>query len=327
MSSKHSKLQIEHWVLSLIDRVVKHEPVEDAREELKAIWPTDQLKTARQIAGMANAARGEEFLWVIGLDETTGVIGALQQELANWWPSVAANFDGIAPTFTDLNVPAGGRTVVALLFESDRSPFVVKTSTDRLEIPWRTGKRTHSADRSQIIKLLYPLQKLPVIQLLNARVQVHKHDNSFHQWTITLHLYVAPPADATTAILIGKVHGSIKVPELNMAGTWRTNVVYAEGADSNHEVAKHMVCLSKPEVVCFHGYWNPDKPCHEAISPVSIDFEISPEDADRPICVHGDLTLSNAREFTSNCVKTWSVLPWDGGQDEFLRGTARRVRR
>lgn len=140
-------IEIEGWVLGLVERVNKKMPVEDSREELKADWVADPPKMARQLAAMANAAHGQSILWVIGLDQEKGVVGASNAELANWWPPISSLFDGLAPTFTDLNIPVENKTVVALLFTTDRFPYVVKADRDRLELPWREGRRTRSAKR------------------------------------------------------------------------------------------------------------------------------------------------------------------------------------
>lgn len=132
--------EIEGWALRIIEQVEKSQPVEDFRVELKADWIADPNKTARRIAGHANAARGVSILWLIGVDETNGVVGADPTELANWFPAVEAEFDGIAPELTDLNVPTdNGKSVVALFFETDRAPFLVKNSA------WLTRRRTSCA--------------------------------------------------------------------------------------------------------------------------------------------------------------------------------------
>ncbi len=98
-----TKSQIEYWALRVVDRVRASGPREDAYEELKAEWPqvlgvqhgTDKsaaYKVARQLAGLANA-RGEPVLWLIGVDEDNGIVGADPEELASWWPRVEAQFD------------------------------------------------------------------------------------------------------------------------------------------------------------------------------------------------------------------------------------------
>jgi hypothetical protein len=109
---------LEAWVLRLVDQVARGEHAEDSRIELKREWPKPQA-AARQIAGHANASRGASILWIVGLDETTGIHGAPIEELADWYGRVKQIFDGIAPELYDLNVVAGDKTLVALLFETD----------------------------------------------------------------------------------------------------------------------------------------------------------------------------------------------------------------
>src|SRR5262249_53745692 len=103
-------LQIETWAIRVIEQVEAKQPYEDARVELKAEW-TDPQKAARQIAGHANAARGEPILWLIGVDKDRGVTGADYNELANWYPQVQSQFDALAPRLVDVNVPWKGLTV------------------------------------------------------------------------------------------------------------------------------------------------------------------------------------------------------------------------
>lgn len=93
---------------------------EDQRVELKAEWP-DPGKAARRIGGHANAARGDTILWLIGVDESRGVVGTTAVDLASWYPQVDSWFDGPAPSVTPVVVPIDGTTIVALLFDTDRS--------------------------------------------------------------------------------------------------------------------------------------------------------------------------------------------------------------
>ena len=140
------KHEIESWTLSVIERLEKGQPIEDSRVELKAEWPEKQ-KAARRIAGHANQARGEPILWLIGVDEDKGPIGAKKADMAQWWGEVVTQFDGVSPEVTDLVVPVKGVSVVALLFETDRFPFVVKNPAHgkpnggpvEREVPWRAS--------------------------------------------------------------------------------------------------------------------------------------------------------------------------------------------
>src|SRR5262245_16139635 len=117
--------EIEGRTLSIIDRAIQGQPIEDSRVELKAEWPADEKRAARRIAGHANAARGEPILWIVGVDEGgRRVTGAEISDFADWWVRVKACFDELAPEVSSVNVPSDGKTVVALCFETDRAPYV-----------------------------------------------------------------------------------------------------------------------------------------------------------------------------------------------------------
>jgi len=117
--------EIEYKVLNIIDRVNSAQPIEDYLVELKSEWPSPE-KAARQIAGHANAARGAPILWLIGVDQEHGVVGAEVNELANWYTAVKSLFDGLSPYLTYINIPYKQHTVVALHFDTSRAPYVVK---------------------------------------------------------------------------------------------------------------------------------------------------------------------------------------------------------
>jgi hypothetical protein len=164
--------EVEAWALRAIERVENQQPNEDSRVELKAEWPLDPARVARRIAGQANALRGEPILWIIGADENRGVIGACQNEFSDWWAQVKSQFDGPSPVPRDVLVFRNGKTVVAIEFETDRVPFVVKnplfgTPTGgpvKLEVPWREGTAVRSATHSDLITLLVPMQR-PVLTI------------------------------------------------------------------------------------------------------------------------------------------------------------------
>lgn len=194
---------LEAWVLRVVDQVTRGEHGEDSRVELKREWPKP-ANAARLIAGHANAARGASILWIIGLDESTGVHGAPVEELANWYGSVKQSFDGLAPTLCDLNVVVGDKTLVALLFDTDRAPYVVRNpvygstgggSVER-EVPWREGRSTFSARREHLVRLLVPTTKLPDVETLfcGVKVSANKNGNTYNKesWYLRGALYLTP---------------------------------------------------------------------------------------------------------------------------------------
>lgn len=155
------KIQIEGWALRVVEQINSGQPNEDFTVELKREWP-DAKKAARRIAGHANAAQGDFILWLIGVDETDGVVGANHLDVASWYAEVKTQFDGLAPALIDLNVPVEDQVITSLVFETDRAPFVVKNpmygtsggGAVQLEVPWREGTSIRSATRSDLIKLL-----------------------------------------------------------------------------------------------------------------------------------------------------------------------------
>ena len=202
--------QIESWALSIIDRVKAGQPIEDSEVELKSEWIPAE-KAARRIAGHANAARGAPILWLVGVDEKKGVVGARHEDLADWYPQVESQFDGLAPQLTDLNIPVDGKTVVALLFETERAPFVVKNPSFgktgggpvALEVPWREGTRVRSARRADLVRLLSPLQALPDFEVLDGDLVARRYrseDGFVLHWSLTLELYVQLPGEDCVVI-------------------------------------------------------------------------------------------------------------------------------
>ncbi|MDQ3917560.1 MAG: hypothetical protein M3348_03710 [Acidobacteriota bacterium] len=218
------KSELEAWVLNVIDRVESGQPYEDARVELKREWP-EPKRAARRIAGHANAAGGEPVLWIIGVDQTVGVVGADALELAMWLPQVRAEFIELAPDLLlDLNVPARGKTVVALLFETDRAPFVVKNpaygssggGSVEMEVPWRDGTRVRSARRSELLRMLAPPEMLPSIEVIEGSLKLRlpqEGEQGNSSWWIVLKLYVTPQI-APVYIPFHRCTGTVRVEGL-----------------------------------------------------------------------------------------------------------------
>lgn len=212
--------QIESWALDIIDRVQANQPIEDSRVEIKAKWISPE-KAARRLAGHANASRGAPILWLIGLDEQKGVVGADHEELADWYAGVKSQFDGLAPKLTDLNIPVEGKTVVALYFETERTPFVVKNPSFgkpsggpvAREVPWREGTRTCSATRADLLRLLSPLQMLPDFEVLSGTLKAERRgaDESNLNWGLKLELYAVPSGVSRVVIPFHRCRGKFAI--------------------------------------------------------------------------------------------------------------------
>lgn len=188
-------LDIDLWATAAIERVRRKQPCEDYREEVKREWPTDPRRAARQIAAHANAARGESILWVIGADEATGGIpGADPEELSAWWPRVRAHFDSEPPNLVNRNMPVDHVTVVALLFETESPPYVVKTgaSPAEREVPWREGNSTRSATRYDLLRLLTAVSPAPDVAIHDGALILESSRPGCLDWKLALSLYAVP---------------------------------------------------------------------------------------------------------------------------------------
>ena len=214
--------QIEYWALDIIERVNRNQPIEDTRIELKSTWPTPE-KAARRIAGHANAARGESILWLIGVDQRKGVIGADYQELSNWYDQVKSYFESISPTLIDLNIPYQNKTVVALFFETDRAPFVIKNpcygkkgfGAVEYEVPWRDYTTIRTARRSDLIQILSPIQSLPQFEVLEGNLffrEIDRDANKKFDWELKLVMYTMVTNDSPIIIPFHKCSGYVKIP-------------------------------------------------------------------------------------------------------------------
>lgn len=226
-------IEIESWALRIVEQVSRGDHGEDSRVELKATWPKP-VQAARQIAAHANAARGTSILWIVGLDEQQGVTGAAYAELANWHSEVNSHFDGIAPDLYDLNIVVNEKTLVALLFETDRAPYVVKNSaygqtgggSVELEVPWREGRKTRSARRVDLIRLLEPLSHQPAMECLDCQVTVNEEKAQTggvtYQWFVEMNLYVTPLTGTTVVIPFHRCKLELLAPNSWKLSEWTT---------------------------------------------------------------------------------------------------------
>jgi hypothetical protein len=196
-------VDIEAWVLRVADQVAKGEHSEDSRVELKARWP-DAKSAARRIAAHANAARGAEVLWIIGLDEKAGPRDPGQIEVSDWFATVRQQFDSVYPELQDLNIRLGDHTVVAMVFSTDRAPYVIRNPSYgkeggekvELEVPWREGRSTRTARRQELLRMLAPLMVVPEIEGLSCELSLREEWNDdatqVHRWHLNGSIYLLP---------------------------------------------------------------------------------------------------------------------------------------
>ena len=189
--------ELEFKVLGILERVEKGMPLEDSQVECKAEWPTCDAKTARQLGGHANAARGQPVLWLFGVDEKAKRIpGVATTEFSDWYAAVRKHFEEAwAPDpECSINVSWKGVTVRAVLFETNRAPYVRKNSEGgaiQFEVPWREADSTRTAKRRDLLRLLVPLQKMPELEITSANLNARKRTEGQHgDWAIRLDLDV-----------------------------------------------------------------------------------------------------------------------------------------
>lgn len=189
--------ELEAKVLRIVDTVLTGHKVEDTFVEFKSTW-TPASYTARVIAGLCNAARGEDVLLVVGVDENAHRIHKLpvSTEAGQWWASVASNFVELAPDVRMnivVPIPDHGPVHVFLL-ETWRAPYVVKV-TDRAnvqsEVPWREGAQTRSARRSDLLMTLVEQARAPHLDFITGHMQLTKSEDGFVTYWLRADFYLS----------------------------------------------------------------------------------------------------------------------------------------
>jgi hypothetical protein len=188
-----NRVDIEEWAYRVVAAAERGQPLEDDRVELKSHFP-EPREIARQLGGHANTSRGEPILWLFGVAETKGVVNLEFRDMAAWRPSLEAEFEGGAPSMQHFNLFWEDQPFVALLFETDGAPYVVRNPKRNepgagpfeFEVPWRDG-RTRSARRAELIIMLRPIARLPSVEPVDGEIRL-LNDGTLH---FNVHFYVA----------------------------------------------------------------------------------------------------------------------------------------
>lgn len=174
--------EFENHVRRAIERVTANQRIEDAAIEAKSKYLAPE-KVARRLAGHANAAGGNEVIWIIGLDEDAGEVFGLPENFdkANWLSSVRSQFEAnmMPDLLCDLNIPVEDKTVSAYLFDTSNAPYVVRNADHgtrpgvpvEFEVPWRVGTSTRTATHANLIRMLVPKLRVPEVELLGASLE------------------------------------------------------------------------------------------------------------------------------------------------------------
>ncbi len=154
--------------------------MEDDYVEAKSEWLPPE-RAARKIAGMANAARGEPILWIIGLDERAKrVVEVDGTDPANWWAQAQSVFaHETTPDLSVISITTDHGRVICLYFETDRAPYLVRTGSTGIattEVPWRSGTRTRTATRSELLSILRTSASVPRLEIIQPTVIYFSND-------------------------------------------------------------------------------------------------------------------------------------------------------
>ena len=207
---------IEARVYEIAERVKAGQPVEDDFVELKRDFEPAK-DVARKIAGHANVAHGEPVLWIFGIDQKGQKIVGLADvpDIADWGQQLVSRFDdGVAPDMALTVAPlVDGLTILAILFLTDRAPYVVKNQQGgqiTSDVPYRVGTRTDSARRSQILRMLGPIERVPEIELFSAYAEANAISSEELVWHLNATVYITPPTRERVVIPAHKCFATLE---------------------------------------------------------------------------------------------------------------------
>jgi hypothetical protein len=165
---------------------------------------------------------------------------------------VEKRFSELAPSLlADINVPAGTLTVVALVFETDRSPYVVKVTDDYLEVPWRDGTRTRSAKRGELLRILSPLQRRPDVEVLGGSMYAgcsEPHHDVLRLFLATK-IYVVPRDKSELVIPFSKCEASFGAPGIQRQSLCEIGITLPPGESLSVATRSEAIVRSPGELI------------------------------------------------------------------------------
>jgi hypothetical protein len=211
--------EFELRVRQAVDNALQGKPNEDSTVELKAEW-IDTRKAAKQIGGHANAAHGQNLIWVFGVDERNRQLTSIDSsELSNWHAQFESAFDSRhAPRMLlNQNVVINSATVVAFLFETSNAPYVVNNPVGgdiTSYVPWRRGNGTLAAGRADLLQILVPIESVPTVDVLYVDVRRLQDPQSPQgprfAWSLTLRAFLYPRGHARLTVPFHRCSGVIE---------------------------------------------------------------------------------------------------------------------
>ncbi|GAA1911312.1 hypothetical protein GCM10009737_10920 [Nocardioides lentus] len=168
------RIELEILALRAVEDMRAGRQREDDRVEVKSRWP--EPKAARQMAGAANALRGEPLVYIIGCDEAGAITDGSGHDPESWYREICREFNSPPPRLlfhvTVAVTDTPGDSVTALAFDTNEFPYVmtVKSAPDRREVPLRTATGTKSSDRQDLLRILAPTLTSPPCEISDAEV-------------------------------------------------------------------------------------------------------------------------------------------------------------
>jgi hypothetical protein len=257
-----TRVQVEAQVHRIIDDVLAGRPVEDDHVELKAEWPKDFRRAARQIAAHANAAAQHPVMWIIGVDEKAGRLtgAAAAVDPANWFAQLESHFaDRWAPQIHVVVVRRDDLNIVVLLFETDGVPFLVSAEPDLLEVPWRSATRVRSAKRHELLSIMADAVRHPQADVLDVAVTAQANrvvppdEVIAHTFSAQIHVYLTPRTAATVYLPLHQsfvtFHMDGKADALEL-GPARARILAEQGEEI--DVRERQVAVLSPVFATFY---------------------------------------------------------------------------
>jgi hypothetical protein len=301
--------------LPILEAVTDGKPVEDSFVELKAELPK-KAEGARGLAGSANAAGGEPVIWLVGVDEKSHkIVGAAKEELSEWFPRLKRCFDGPAPTLSMVeNIPIGGQIVVAMVFETGETPYVVSMGSDLRDIPWREGTRTRSAYRQEVLRTLDEPTLLPVVEVTSAAVRPDLNSTGqVSQIVLYAYIYIKPRSDRTLVFPRHDCNAYLEVPgSLPKMPFDRIWLFPAEDRHKSGDVPAD-VSVDRPKALYLIAFIGPIVSMNG--QKAKIEVSLLPVNFNHPVVVRHELTLPVTPEVvkppqrTAESIDLWKPRP------------------
>jgi len=220
-------------------------------------------------------------------------------------------------------VPAHGTIVVALLFETERAPFVVKNPSFgktaggavSLEVPWREGTAVRSAHRSDLIQVLSPQQRAPHFDVLAAMMQTHRVNGvePDTRWTLQVELYVVPGDENTLVIPFHRCSGwihffgsdaKVEFDEIRLgppysAGLIGINRTPPRNLSLTVNASSSEVLIDGPGKVLFHASVSTPGDIETPPDEIRFQASLAPVGLHTPVLITGCLAQPEAQDGSS----------------------------